>query len=134
MKMPVPGKKRSQHFWGLPVNNQTLHDAVLVAMKGNPTVQTPSLVSPYVTIELLDQIAEHRLILHILNYNHAKSSPVNNIPISVAIPGNRKIKQIQMLSPDQFGEVQQLQWTKEDTVNFTVPSLRVYTVVVLDLM
>jgi hypothetical protein len=132
-KSPAPEMRRSQRVWSLATNNEVLRDAVLSAMRGDPTVQTPKLLSPYVTIELVHQHVARRLILHFLNYDHARDSPVNDLDVKVAIPGKERVKNIQLSSPDRPDEGQQLRWSDGDTVEFTVPALQIYSIVVIDL-
>lgn len=126
--------RRSQHFWSLPVNNKELYDAVSVSLQGVRTVNIPDSVSPYVTIELVNQPADNRLVLHVLNYDHAKTPQQKDIPVTIAVPGGRNVRQIQTLSPDQHGKVELLHWTEKNGISFTIPFLQIYTVVTLDLI
>jgi hypothetical protein len=129
---PISEDMTSQ-YWTPAVNHESLRDAVLWAIRDHPTVRTESSLSPYVTVELAHQEVENRLVLHMLNYDHARNSSVQNIQVEVAIPGNRKVKHIQMLTPDNRDEKRSLDWSGEQSAKFTIPSVEIYTIAVLDM-
>jgi hypothetical protein len=134
VKIPFPNKSKRQHLWPLPANSQILHDAVRTVMKGKCTVQTSVIASPDVTVELVSQKADERMVLHVLNYDHVRTPSLKDPRISISIPSGKQVAHIRALSPDENGWEQQLRWSTAEVVTFAVPSLRVYTVVVLDLM
>jgi hypothetical protein len=134
VKMSFPNKNKRQHLWPLPANSQILHDAVKTVMKGNCTVQTSAIASPYVTVELVSQKSGERMVLHLLNYDYVRTPSMKDLQISISIPAGKQVAHIRTLSPDENGREQQLRWSTAETVTFTVPSLRIYTVVVLDLV
>lgn len=125
--------RASQHSWALPANHQEISDAVLKSLGGKGTLQTPVAAFPYVTVELSSQAAEQRLILHLVNYNHAKSPRLSNLPMGITIPEGKKVERIRMLTPDHPGRIEPVTWKTADSVSFNVPSLEIYSVVVLDL-
>lgn len=127
------GVRESQRRWALPANHQDISDAVLKALGGKGTLQTPIATFPYVTVELARQAADDRLILHLVNYNHAKASRLSNIPIAITPPDGKKVERIRMLTPDHPGKVEPVAWKSDESVSFNVPSLEIYSVVVLDL-
>jgi hypothetical protein len=133
IQRPSPGLRPVQHSWDLALNNQALQDAVVAAMKTSPTVEIPSAAFPYVTLELVQQTAERRWILHMVNYDHVRNSPLHEVPVRVALPADKQVKRVQLFSPEQTGKGEDIPWSKGGTAAFTIPSLRVYTVVVLDL-
>lgn len=128
-----PGEAMTSEYWSAAVNHQALHDAVLWATGNTATLATEESLSPYVTMELLHQEPEKRLILHILNYDHAKHSSVHDIPVAVRIPAPYKVKSVRALSPDQPREERSLAWTSGAIAKFTVPVVEIYTMIVLDL-
>jgi hypothetical protein len=102
-------------------------------MGDHPTVKTEKGISPYVTVELVHQDVEHRLILHVLNYDHARNSHLTDIQVDVTIPGNKQVKRMQILTPDEPRRTLSLHWSGEQPVRFTIPSVEIYSIVVLDL-
>lgn len=133
-KEHATGVRANQLRWPLPANHQEISDAVLKALGGRGTLQTPTSALPHVTAELASQAAGNRLVLHLVNYNHAKSSRLANLPINITIPAGKKVERIRMLTPDHPGKVESVAWKKEDaSVSFHVPSLEIYSIVVFDL-
>ena len=131
---PKPrGEAMTSDYWSAAVNHQALRDAVLWAARNTATLSTEESLSPYVTMELLQQEPEKRLILHILNYDHVRLPLVRDIPVAVKIPTPYKVKHVQALSPDRPGNPESLTWTGARTANFQVPLLEIYTIIVLDL-
>ncbi len=127
------GEATSSQYWSLPANQEVLLDSIVWAIGERPAIQMQKSISPYLTVELVHQEAKNRLILHLLNYDHARNSPIKDIPVEVAVPGDHKVKRIQMLTPDLEGEEHELDWTGDKVVLFTIPSLTVYTIAILDL-
>jgi len=87
-----------------------------------------------VTVELVSQKSGERMVLHLLNYDYVRTPSMKDLQISISIPAGKQVAHIRTLSPDENGREQQLRWSTAETVTFTVPSLRIYTVVVLDLV
>ena len=132
VKKPVHEPMRSP-YWVPALNQKELRDAVLWAIGGSPTVQALGPLSPYVTFELVHQQIENRLILHVLNYDHVRNASVRDVHVEVTIPLQKKVKRIQMLTPDQGGEEHSVNWSGEQTVQFIIPSLQIYSAAVLHL-
>lgn len=139
----------NQGLWGLPANHHELWDAVETALQGTATISIPRSVSPFVTIELVRQsagqstaqsssqsqrqLSEERLVLHLLNYDYKRTLEVKDIPVSITVPEGKSVRQIEVLSPDRPGAHEHISWTGAATISFTIPLLRIYTVVVMDL-
>jgi hypothetical protein len=123
----------SSRYWGPAVNHEALRDSVLWAIGGTPLVQTTDPVSPYIVFQMVHQEADNRLLLHVLNYNSARNSSPVDVPMEVTLPAGKKLKSIQLLTPDVDGKNQSLQWSGEQTARFVVPTLRIYSVVVLQI-
>ncbi|MHB1699370.1 MAG: hypothetical protein ACYCSN_04390 [Acidobacteriaceae bacterium] len=127
-----PTREAMQSRYWLPaVNQNALRDATEWAIGGAPTVRTSHELSPYITFELVRQEAEGRLILHVLNYDYARTPSFQDIHIEVAISPEKKIARIEMLTPDDDAKARSLDWRGEQTAQFVLPFLRNYTVVAL---
>lgn len=127
-----PNAAMTSPYWAPAANEKVLRDAVRWVIGDRPTVETGPGLSSYVTVELRHQQAKNRLLLHVLNYDHARTPSIRNIPVEVAIPNGHKLKRIQWLTPDRSG-AGSLQWTGDSTVKFSLPVLEIYSIVVLDL-
>ncbi|MHB1953505.1 MAG: alpha-amylase family protein [Sulfobacillus sp.] len=129
---PLHDAMRSQ-YWVPALNQESLHEEVLWALGGNPTVKALDPVSPYVTFELVHQETENRLILHVLNYDHARTPLIQNVHVEATIPTGKKVEHLEMLTPDKDEKSFHLNWSGVQTVRFTLPSLQIYSLVVFHL-
>ena len=134
MKRSHQGPGRKQHYWNLAANNSELSSGILAAMNGAPTVRLTSPASPYITLELVQQQAGSRMVLHILNYDHERTPEVRDLAFEAAVPASRKVKSVRALSPDQPGAGGALEWSGTSAIAFRLPSLKIYTVVVIELI
>lgn len=133
MKPSHQGPGRKQHYWNLAANNDQLRSGVLAALNGAPSVRLTNLRSPYVTLELLHQPAASRLVLHLLNYDHVRTPEMQDVAVELTLPSSRRVKGVRGLSPDAPGANRSLDWKGDGTISFQVPSLKIYSVVVIDL-
>jgi len=133
MKASHQGPGRKQHYWNLAANNDQLRSGVLAAMKGTPSVRLTNVSSPYVTIELVHQPAASRLVLHLLNYDHVRTPEMQDVVVELTLPTGRRAKKVRSLSPDAPGSDQSLDWRGGRAISFRVPSLRIYSVIVIDI-
>lgn len=132
IQKPANASMTSQ-YWTPARNHEALRDSVLWAIGGTPLVQTTGPVSPYVTFQLVQQEAENRLLLHILNYDSARDPSPVDVPVEATLPSGKKLLSAQVLTPDEDGKNQSLHWNGGQTARFVVPGLRIYSVVVLHL-
>lgn len=133
MKAAHVGPGRKLHYWNLAANNDQLRSAVLGTLNGAPSVRLTNISSPYVTAELLQQRTANRLVLHLLNYDHVRTAEMQDIAVEISMPSGKHAKTMHSLSPDMPGAGRPLQWKGDRTVSFRVPSLKIYTVVVIEL-
>lgn len=128
-----PGAAMTNEYWSSAVNHQALRDAVMWAAGNTITLSTEESLSDTVTMELVHQELEKRLILHILNYDHARHPSIHGVPVAIRVPTSYKVKRVRDLSPDRPGEERSLDWTGGPTARFMVPVVEIYTMIVLDL-
>lgn len=124
----------ASEYWVPALNEKVLRDEVLWAMGGEPTVKTPEATSPYVTLELVHQEADNRLVLHVLNYDDVCSPAIKDLHIELALPAGKKTGgRIQLLTPDGDGKESVLTSTGGQTARFTIPLLQTYCVAIIQL-
>jgi hypothetical protein len=107
---------------------QAAFHSALDRLKGEPMVRCEA--PDYVVVSLLKQEKRSRLVLHLLNYS---LKPVENVKIKVRLPdGFVKERKVCFVSPDQLGVRAFLpaEW-KDDGVEFTIPELIIYDMVVI---
>ena len=72
-------------------------------------------------------------MLHLVNYNAKRNDLVINIEVSIEIPEGLKPKQVKVFSPD-LKEIQSLPFEISlNRINYVVPQLHVYDLVVVEL-
>jgi hypothetical protein len=108
--------------------------AHLAAMNGAPAVRLTSPTSPYITLEMVHQQAGNRMVLHILNYDHARNPELQDLAFEATLPATWKVRNVRALSPDQPGADRPLEWSGGNGIAFRVPTLKVYTVVIIELI
>lgn len=129
---PLHDDMRSQ-YWAPALNQNSLYQEVLWALYGNPTVKAVGSISSYVTFQLVHQAIENRLILHVLNYDHVRTPRILNLDLEIAMPAQKRVKGIEMLTPDKNEKNFPLKWSGNRAVQFKLPSLEIYSVVVFHL-
>jgi len=97
-------------------------------------VRLTSPASPYITFEMVQQQAGSRWVLHILNYDHERNPELRDLAFEAALPATRNVKSLRTLSPDRPGADGPLQWSGNKLISFRLPTLKIYTVVVIDLI
>jgi hypothetical protein len=128
-----PAVPMQSRYWKLARNNSQLAAATQWAMRGDPSIQTETTLSPYVTMELLHQQAENKLLLHVVNYDVARNSSLQDISVSVAIPQGRNVKSVQFLTPDGPNTQSLAHTMQGGMTHFVIPSLNTYSVAVMDI-
>ena len=103
--------------------------ANLKKLTGQPLVSIKG--SKYVLANLVKKQESGRLILHFVNY----AKPVRNLKVSVNLEGlvdSIKKDRIKLFSPDEGSKNLQSVKVKNKTLEFVLPELKIYDVVVVD--
>jgi hypothetical protein len=111
-------------YWKLPRNASELVEAVVWA-GGNRVVKAP----PQVAVEVAEQRATGRLLLHLVNYNFSRK--VQNLEAAVPVPSGRTVREAVIETPDGAGSDVEAVTVKDGVARFRVPSLAVYNLIVL---
>jgi len=124
-----PAERMISEYWKLPVNWNELIEAVQWAAEGHLSLQVNAPLT--VAAEITEQREEGRMMLHLVNYDSARTPRVNDIGVSLEIPRGKKATRISLLSPDEQG-MPSLPFTIQNgKLVFTVPRLKTYTVAVI---
>ena len=117
-------------FWRLPKNAVELVAAICYAA-GEPLSVEFSAAPLTTVMELTDKKDASERVLHWINYR--LGAPVEPAAVTVAVPRDRKVTAIELLSPDRK-TAEPLPFTLEGgRVRFTLPRLEVYNVAILKL-
>jgi hypothetical protein len=101
----------------------------LQQLEGDPLVTLTD--APYVAANLVRKNGTNRFILHLVNYD----KPLRNVRVRLDLTGfSKKIdrKKIHCLSPDLEASIPVQATAKGSLLEFTLPSLEVYNVVVIN--
>jgi Beta-galactosidase trimerisation domain len=114
-------------FWKRPKNWQDLVDAISWAAGENMPV---SVTAPdFVAMNLLEQSAKQRRIIHLVNYDAEKNPSVASIAIRCATPKGEPATAVRFYAPDaDDGKPIDFRMEGAEAV-FTVPALQTYAVV-----
>ncbi len=124
-----PAEPMVSHYWKLPANWKELVDAVRWAAAGRLSLQVNAPLS--VAAEVTEQRQEGRIMVHLLNYDTARTPLVSYIRVSLEIPRGKKATRISLLSPDEESTSSPSFTTKNGRLAFTVPRLKTYAVAVI---
>ncbi len=117
-------------YWKLPLNAKELAEAVTWAAGGDLSVRVNA--PEYVTIELAQRKATRTWLLHVVNYYPAR--PQARLAVRIRPPAGFGIKQATLASPDsEPTQTLALTTGKDGAVTFTIPRLKVYDLVLLNL-
>jgi len=98
-------------------------------LSGKQVITIPG--SGYVAANVVKKIASDQVILHFVNYN----TPLENVRVSVDLEGMIQqidVKRIKMLSPDGASKAIVVSSVRGTRVDFVLPQLDVYDVVVIN--
>jgi hypothetical protein len=115
-------------YWRLPKNSDQLIAAIRYVANAPFSVEFTN--APLTTVmELTEKQDASERVLHWLNYK--LGSPVQPVSVTLAIPQGRKVTALQLLSPDQATSGPAPFTVEGDRIRFTLPSLEVYNVAIL---
>ena len=126
-----PSARMTSEYWKLPVNWKELVDSVKWAAGGRLSLEVTAPLT--VVTELMEQKQKRRILLHLLNYNVAQTTPVRRVEVSLQIPEKEKLMKVSLLSPDAESAQSLAATVKKGTVSFTVPRLVTYSLAVIEL-
>ena len=122
------GASMTSQYWKLPLNWQEIIEAVKWAATGvSLEVKGPRTL----VVEALEQEPGNRLLVHLLNYDDARHPSVENIAVSVRVPQGKTVRAVRLMSPDSAATPALPHTTSGDSVAFTVPRVRTYSIAVV---
>jgi hypothetical protein len=126
-----PAVPMTSQYWKLPLNANDLIEAVKWAAGGALSLELKA--PPTVTAELIFQEKNSSLILHLINYDALRHPVVNNLVARVLIPDGKNVDSVYTLSPDEDKSLHIASKLKGQRLEFTVPRLATYSLVVIKL-
>jgi hypothetical protein len=126
-----PAARMTSEYWKLPVNWKELVAAVEWVVGRRPSLEVKAPLT--VVAEPMERKQHDELLVHLVNYDVARTPTVRNIEVSLRIPDGKTVTQVSLLSPDAPAAQSPRFTVKEERVAFTVPRLNTYTLAVLQL-
>ena len=124
-----PGARMTSPYWKLPLNSRELIDAVRWAAGGRLSLEVTG--PPTVVAELAHQKQKDELIVHLLNYDVARTPSVRSIGVDLRVHEGKKAVKIALISPDEGGTLSLPFSAKDGRVRFVVPRLKTYSLAVV---
>jgi len=125
-----PAVAMSSRFWKLPVNSKELIESVKWASGNSLSINIEAPLT--VTMELNLKEDKSALILHLLNFD-SRNPSVKNIKVDAQVPEGKKAVSVKVITPD--GRNDDILSFRENgqSIEFTVPQLSIYDLIVIKL-
>jgi hypothetical protein len=124
-----PPASATSGYWKLPVNWAELVAGVRRAAGGSLSVDVKAPLT--VTAEVHEQKQKRRTLVHLVNYDPARSPQVRNIQVSLAVPAGAAVENASLLSPDEDKPASLSCAMRNGRAEFNVPRLGTYSVAVI---
>ena len=113
--------------WVLPKNHQEIYESIVAAMPGGLSITTEA---PLTTVmELLNRAQSNETIAHFINFDLQNALVPFAVTLRKQFPG--PVKSVTCLSPDSDDPVNLSFREAGGAVNFTVPGMRTYSMIVV---
>ena len=125
------GARMTSEYWKLPVNWEEIVDSVRWTDGNRPliSVSAPDTVA----VEPMERRKQKELLVHLVNYNVARSPSVSNIEVKLKVPNGASVSKVTLLSPDRAGAPALPHRLLDGVVSFTVPALATYDLALIQL-
>jgi hypothetical protein len=127
---PKPYFSLPNEFVKCPKNAGEIVDAVRWAAHDPMPVQVDG--PAYLVSNLVEQPANHRSVLHLINYNAKRVPVVTAIDVTLPKQGSRTPARITVVSPDSVDTQTLAPHEDPASFHFTLPAMHTYSVVVVD--
>lgn len=121
-----PAVRMTSEYWKLPINWRELIDETKWAAGGQLSLETNA--PPTVVAEVMERAGGKELLVHLLNYDVARTQSVRNIEVSLLLPRTKRAGKVVLLSPDLEQQQTVTGALKRDRFTFSVPVLKTYIV------
>ena len=123
------GEPMTSEYWKLPANWRELNESAKWAAGGQLSLEV--VAPPTVAVELTEQKQTKTLMVHLVNYNVAKTPFVKGIEVSLRLAEHQKVLKAFLLSPDEEGSKPLVVAEKNGRATISVPQLRTYALAVV---
>jgi hypothetical protein len=113
--------------WVLPKNHEAIYDAIVNGLPRGLSLKSDAPLTT--TAELLTRPEAHETIVHFVNFD--RQHPLSPFQASVRKQFGGMIKSVTLFSPDADDPEPLKFESSGDLVNFTVPAMRLYSMIVI---
>jgi hypothetical protein len=123
------GEPMTSEYWKLPANWRELNESVKWAAGGQLSLEVTAPVT--VVAELTEQKQNKTLLVHLVNYDVARTPSVSGMQVSLRMGDHQKVRKAFLLSPDEEGVRPLVVMEKNGRATISVPQLRTYALAVI---
>ena len=127
------GARMTSQYWKLPLNWQEMVEQVRWAAGGKFTLEVEAPERLAVVAEQQEQAEQNRRIVHLVNFAAPQGKIVNNVNVEVELPEGKSVRQVALLTPDEEGRKTPPSQVEGGRARFTVPSLKTYTLAIIEM-
>ena len=124
------GARMTSEYWKLPLNWREIVDSVRWVAGGEFSLE---MNAPGTVVAEPMRRSDKEFLLHLVNYDVARTASVSNIGVKLRVPNGATVKGIMLLSPDRADVPVLPHKMQEGAVTFTVPRLATYDLAVVQL-
>lgn len=125
------GARMTSQYWKLPLNAAELVDTVKWAAGGQFSLEVAG-APPTVVAELMRQ-KTGKLLVHLINYDVARTPVLRNIRLTVQLPPAARVHSVDLITPDEDGAQNPRYEVTGGRVTFTVPRIVTYRLATIQL-
>jgi hypothetical protein len=114
-------------FWKRPPNWAELVEGIRWAAKDSLPLEVSG--PPYLAANLVAQPDQHRLILHLVNYNATKVASIESVKVDCRVPAAAGQPRITLFSPDASESKTLTGQPSASSVTFTIPEVKTYSAI-----
>jgi hypothetical protein len=121
------GSQMSPSQWVLPKNHEEIHSAITGAMPNGLSLTTDA---PLTTVmELLNRAESKETMVHFVNFDKKNPTAPFAVTLRKQYPG--AVKSVTLISPDTEEQAKLTFDNSGDSIKFTVPATRLYSMIVV---
>jgi hypothetical protein len=120
----------SNRFWKRPRN----WEEIVTAVRWAANADLPLEVSgpDFLVANLVEQPARQRRLLHLVNYNAAKTPAISSLRCTIRVPSGKVVKEVMMYEVDAESP-RPISFTPgPSSATFTVPQMKTYAVIAVN--
>ena len=122
-----PSAPMTSQYWKLPQNWQEVLSAIRWAARGSLSLEVKAPLT--VTAELQEQKQQGRMLIHLVNYDAARTPLVGRVEISLLVPEGKREVEALVFSPEEEKPLKLTAAVRGGRAVFAIPRVRTYALV-----